>query len=595
MVGQLFISDENIVKVIDQKNTKFINPKTYKIQKQNEQFIKDFQKKVEQNRIKKLFTVNGYSLWSFFEPLILGNSPFHGRLSFPRYRRLHIEINKFNFILNREEPTEIIIENLDEISKQTIKKICETKGIELRDNSLKKRKKYFNKFLYNPFFINSYLRLRFFLRRVLSKKQKRGNKEILFLTSDRFNKQKDTDNSIFGPIIRKLKNQKKKYLLIDYDRTYKTSIFDLLRRFLLRPESKFIGCYYTKNVNKKTKDLYRSIKKRLNEIKNNQNFRNLFVYKGIDLWDLFEKQIDYIFKITPLFLADMLTITDELLKVEKPKVAVLVGESDFYSKALILNSKKYNIKTVTLQFGPIRKTFSDLNPTNDIIPDIKCVDGNYEKNIITNIYNYSKKIVKVTGEPRYDCLVKNNWDKKEIFRQLNLSSKRKILLFIDGDLRASLKFLPEIPNLTKNYKIQVIVKLHPDISNKRKRIYKKYLGCEKYIKIVDNFNTSKLVYISDVVTTSGSTVAIEAIIADKPLVLLDPFHINIEPHYAEEGGALLVHNEKDFRKLIKSCLFDRKYIDKLRITREKSKKLHTGYNPKGQATQEVVEIIERFL
>ncbi len=168
MGGQLFISDENIVKVIDQKNTKFINPKTYKIQKQSEQFIKDFQKKVEQNRIKELFTVDGYSLWSFFEPLILGNSPFHGRLSFPQYRRLHIEINKFNFIINREKPTEIIVENLDENSRQAIKKICETKRIKLKDNFSNKRKKYFNKFLYNPFFINSYLRLRFFLRRVLS-------------------------------------------------------------------------------------------------------------------------------------------------------------------------------------------------------------------------------------------------------------------------------------------------------------------------------------------------------------------------------------------------------------------------------------------
>jgi len=506
------------------------------------EFIKDWQKKVRENKIHNLFLVEDYDLWTFFEPLILGNSSFHHFMGFPQLFKV-VTRKEFN------------------------------------------KKKILKKIIFRPFIFEKYFKLRAGLRPLFTKRKNDKHQDLIFLSSERFDKNKIEDHQIFGELFKLLKKKKKGFKLIK---------FDLFNNFPKRlpedPNSTFIGQYYNKEVKTETKKLTRKIKKRLKDIQYDRNFINLFKINNKDFLPAFKEQVAFFFRVMPFYIADLLCLTKEILKVEKPKCAVLVSEADFYSKGIIQNAKE--TKTIALQFGPITERLCDINPTNKVLPSIKCVSGLSDKKILNNFYKYPRNRIKVTGEPRYDY-IKEKIDKNRIYADLGLDKNTKTIVFFDegpGILKSAEKITSILKEFSK--KNNVVIKLHPSEKNSTYPIYKKV--SEGKIKIT-RYDTRKLIKVSDVTLTCFSTVAIEAIIAGKPLVLINLGHIY--PDYFDfdkEGSALRAYSEEALRGYINKCLYDRKILKKLVNGRKLTFKKHY-YEYPGKSSEAVHQEIRRFI
>ena len=308
-----------------------------------------------------------------------------------------------------------------------------------------------------------------------------------------------------------------------------------------------------------------------------------------------ERQMDIAFRLISYYIANALIATKKILEKEKPKLVIVDSEANFYSKSLIQNTKKMDIKSIALQFGPILKEGSDIPLNNEIFPDIKCVDGPSAKYNLIKYYNYPKSMIKITGEPRYDLLSKNNWNKNQILKEIGLEHSKKTILFIDPGM-IDRKFIDILYKAFKKFgldkRIQFVIKLHPH-DNYNHKIFKKF--SRKNIKILKEYNISKLVYVSEVILNVWSTVSIEAIIANKPLLLINFNHMypNLFP-FDKEGSAIRVYSKEELIKYTYLCLYNQKIQEELAAGRKISLNKHY-YKLPGKASELIIEELKILL
>jgi len=157
----------------------------------------------------------------------------------------------------------------------------------------------------------------------------------------------------------------------------------------------------------------------------------------------------------------------------------------------------------------------------------------YEKNEVDD----RKSMMLDIGYPKSDKLVNGEYDRIEILKSLNLDVNKQTVIYAPAwDPNTSLhkygtqlfEILSEIQN------INVIVKLHPvSYTNKSHPHYKFYTGgtdwmdvisrYEKNInfKHVPNYSIDPLLAASDILITDISSVSLEFIVLDKPVIYID--------------------------------------------------------------------------
>ena len=94
--------------------------------------------------------------------------------------------------------------------------------------------------------------------------------------------------------------------------------------------------------------------------------------------------------------------------------------------------------------------------------------------------------------------------------------------------------------------------------------------------------------------TINSTAAIEAIILDKPVIVVNlTGEVDIMP-YAQSGAALGVYKEEELVSAINDALNDKNTIRQLKEARKMFESEH-AYKVDGKSTERVVELIERII
>lgn len=344
-----------------------------------------------------------------------------------------------------------------------------------------------------------------------------------------------------------------------------------------------------------------------NKLKNDRNFKRLFTVDNIDYWNEFGTLLKlYIKKFLSEGVRWYLT-WNNILGIFKPKVFFTICEYGPEQYMGIAAAKKLGIKTVALQHGVIHPSHNgyyhllenvsktDEDFTNYVLPDITCVQGEYEKRILLK-YGYPKEKVVVTGQPRYDLLYYADkiYDKKQIFKQLELDAHKKLIVWTTQthglSLEENKKNIAAIYSAVKTLKnVQLVIKLHPG-EDQRAALYKKDESFNPIIK-GKGMDTYALLYACDLMVTRHSTTAMEAVALNKPVIILN---LSREPdpvEYVKEGVALGVYKKEDLKTAIEKLLKDdyelaknrKKYIEKYL------------YKIDGKATERVVNLIEEMI
>lgn len=230
------------------------------------------------------------------------------------------------------------------------------------------------------------------------------------------------------------------------------------------------------------------------------------------------------------------------------------------------------------------------------------VMGEAGKNVLTTQGVDAKKIV-VTGQPRFDLLLKRERFDDTIYAESKLTKDGKIILLTTQPLvkagfwtvnernsfiRAIARAVTSVPGCN------LIIKLHPkeEMSEYRDILKEESIGETKIVKHMD---THILLKISDLLLTAFCTTALEAMILDKPVITIDLLgqRGDLVP-YAKSGASLPVYREEDIAPAIKDALYNEEVRKKLAEARRKFV-YEYAYLQDGQASKRVADLIVQMI
>ncbi len=230
----------------------------------------------------------------------------------------------------------------------------------------------------------------------------------------------------------------------------------------------------------------------------------------------------------------------------------------WFRKFSLLNSELWK---------PFRKL--ELDKLVDNRYDLLCLAGKHMEERFRKLNLLTDTNWKPVGFPRLDCLANDELSKKDIFEDLNLDPTCKTILYAPtwrGHQKVNLSSIPDMGiEICKSIDddLNFIFKPHPGV-----RMYNEFPETmekiEQCIKKHQNFvypdvfgDIIPLMYISDLLITDFSTVAIEYLAFDRPIIFAD--HLiekyndpNLVEVWIRDAGEIL-RNPNEFKSVIRKC------------------------------------------
>jgi len=301
-----------------------------------------------------------------------------------------------------------------------------------------------------------------------------------------------------------------------------------------------------------------------------------------------------------------------ILRIHKPNFLFLQYEYGPLEYMGIVTSKKEDIPSIAIQHGVISPTHPGYYHVRDnvsyraddyinyVLPTITLVQGEYEKRILLK-HGYPKKAVKVTGQPRYDFLAHADeiFERNKILKKYGLPQNKRYILWAtqthglprEENLR-NLKVISQaLSSLRDDY--HLLIKLHPN-EDPRAPLYNRFLGNKEFVTIMPgDTNIYELLYISDALITKHSTVGIEAIIMNRPILLTNTMgDLRALSMYTEYGFQWIIEKEDDLISYLND-LKTGELLDEFEKRRKFFMRERLAHF--GTATQMVVRILEKYM
>ncbi len=371
-----------------------------------------------------------------------------------------------------------------------------------------------------------------------------------------------------------------------------------------------VEAYLTLDILRTAFRASRRFKKEWDRLKNNREFIDSLNYKGMPLFDSLKDYLAMLFEQRTFSQVLLIELMEKAIKIEKPHLILVAGENLSVGKAAVIVGKWKGVPTLAIQHGTINMHLPEYLHTKDEVsdkidpeycplPDKIAVYGPWTKRLLIQDCNYPEDRVVVTGQPRYDVLTKADkiFSKEEFCQRYGLDLNKKIALICTENLsifeenivflRGILKALKEFPD------VQIIIKPH---QREKGRWYERIAREEKADAVImaKKSNTYEAMYACDVMLAFFSTTITEALILNKPVVVVN---LTGEPDpvpYVESGVAIGAYKQEDIAPAVKDALYNEDVILTLAQARKDFVYQH-AYIQDGQATERVTELINQML
>ena len=328
----------------------------------------------------------------------------------------------------------------------------------------------------------------------------------------------------------------------------------------------------------------RKLKKEYKKVKD----KIQYIYEGVDFKEFFKPKFDFFFNKyvyeTILFFKGI----ENAIEKENPKILVISAEMNPPQMIAIALGHQKNLKSISIQHGAVgygsgivnRK--KDISPTENSdapylpLPDYQCVYGEFYKNFFLKHGGYDKGQLLVTGNPKYDNVIKtiNLLNAKKLKKKFSLGLNKKTILFFSVPFNNQgyrIKFLDDVYSALKDIKnIRMIVKIHPNEFNRD--LHKKIIS-KKSIKnafIFEEGNVFELGLCSDVIITGNSTTVMDMAAIKKPVIMFDPSKKDaLCKEYAKIKAGVLAYNSKQLKENIENMLNKKDFSMKIIKDQEK--------------------------
>lgn len=240
------------------------------------------------------------------------------------------------------------------------------------------------------------------------------------------------------------------------------------------------------------------------------------------------------------------------IKSEKPKAIIFISDRGTIESSFALTAKL--TKTPTFLLSP--NTLMALDKTNEYkITDHVLIAGNTIKKELLEIGVPAEKI-EVVGDLRFDEYIKNQFDKEQIILKNSLEDKTKYILLISTYVSTSVpykekkeafKLVSSALRSLPGYKL--LIKAHPNENIETLRSQLQEWGIQG--KVVEG-NLQEFIFISEAIAQTFSMSGLEAIVLNKPVLVINPQEI-YEKHipYIKNKAAIGINSSDSFIENIK--------------------------------------------
>jgi hypothetical protein len=283
------------------------------------------------------------------------------------------------------------------------------------------------------------------------------------------------------------------------------------------------------------------------------------------------------------------------------KVLFLTCEYCPIHQELTYFSKLRQVTVIGLQHGIINEQhsgymFSNLKSRN-VLPDVICVFGEKDKELLTQLSVFEESQVIVTGQPRYDIFyyADDVYSNNLFFEKYSINCGNKLVLWTtqchgisDEENISNFKAVFGAIKGLKN--VFLVIKQHPNEGKKYRQMIDLYLKkyCLNVLIMPQKSDVSELLHACDLMITKSSTTAMEAVALDKPVMILNLSGKPDVGSFVKEKIAVGVYNSEDLINVMKSLLDD---DSQLRVNRELYIKNYM-YRIDGKSSERVVKVIE---
>lgn len=340
-----------------------------------------------------------------------------------------------------------------------------------------------------------------------------------------------------------------------------------------------------REINKKRRELAKTWRSLIKEDK----FKEMWAYDGVNIWKSLELGFTYYFLYKFIEVVSYGEIVKEVIRIEKPDAIVTIDDRSPFGKTVNVISSSLGVPTLIVQHG----IFAD-HPIEGVICSEKyAVFGYAFRDILIKRGGDPDKIV-VTGQPRFDILVNKKYYKKWIYEKLNINREKGIVFFASTDLSDTEKEMT-VSGLCAAMKDfpdkQLVIKPHPSDDGAMFEHLVRKLDSDA---IIVYSHLYELLHACDVLLTTWSTVGLEAMLFDKPVIVINLMDIAAVSTYVEKGAALEAKTAEDIKRTLKMVLYDPKTIEEMKINRQKYVENYT-YKPDGKASERVAKLIQKMI
>ena len=341
---------------------------------------------------------------------------------------------------------------------------------------------------------------------------------------------------------------------------------------------------YKKLLNSKDKKDLSELKKKYQQSmqnlwKNEEFFQGLFSKSGISFWHIIKtKMINLYYNRLDEYLEYLVTTKKILESFNIDSIVMLneIGETE----STILKINKSKTPTFLLQHA-FARFVPDFLDEQWRYEDQRMVSFQSDKFLIwgkTDFDFFSKFGIKkekliITGSPRHDSFSTSKYipsvSKKQILLTLTPITDRTGLADVNLVIKYE-KLLEKLLNLIKkSNNIDITVKLHPGENWHNPSLLKFFKKNYDYIPVYQTGSPKELIQSSDLVININneiydhSTIILEAMVLQKPVLQISLDHQFQNPDYDSRNPILALSYDADWEKYIKKILFEKNFSEQM--------------------------------
>jgi hypothetical protein len=372
--------------------------------------------------------------------------------------------------------------------------------------------------------------------------------------------------------------------------------------------------YWSPCASKAEKDAQRHFRRVWHRLVCDPKFKEVCDRAAKDIDPSVVSVLQYHFLVTFPLAVRYVQMAKQMIDKENPDLILLEEEYGApFERALVVAAKERGVPTLGVQHGDIHpyhpgylRMKGDISPDGDSvapyrpIPDKTAVYGPYHEELLTNTAGYPPGSVVVTGQPRYDRLryAERIYSREEFVSRHGIKPNNKIVLWATQCHAFSMQENAELLGcvldaMSKISSTELIIKQHPGESEIHTRLIKTYMSRYKADALLTpkNSDVYEQLHACDLLITTYSTTATEAVALEKPVIILKLGLRAESIDYVAEGVAIEISDESQLQPTIERLLKDDSLLSKNR-GRFIEKYL---YRMDGKATERVINLISEML